>query len=144
MTINKADSTLLDEIYAIEQACFADPWSKKSISDALESDAITVYTASIDGCLVGFMIVMIIYDDAEILDVAVAESARRCGVASELFNHVLSDMMSANIARVFLEVRESNTPATELYNKFGFIPIGRRKKYYRDPAEDAVLMEKYI
>ena len=75
----------------------------------------------------------------ELENIVVAPAARRTGLGKRLLNALLSQARETNSAAVFLEVRESNTAARSLYEKTGFQLTGRRKAYYTNPQEDAVL-----
>ena len=92
----------------------------------------------------GFLILSTVLDEAEIIEVAVSENLRRCGLGSELMNEVFDWCQKNGISQIFLEVRESNFPARAYYKKFGFVEDGVRKNYYRDPVENAVLMSKKL
>ena len=92
----------------------------------------------------GFLILSTVLDEAEILEVAVAGNFRRNGIASELMEEIFDWCGKNGISQIFLEVRESNTAATNYYEKFGFVKNGFRKNYYRDPSENAVLMSKKL
>jgi len=94
--------------------------------------------------IIGFLAARQVADEAEILNVAVHPDFRRKGVASALLLAALDKFRQSAIARVFLELRESNLPARALYDRHRFISFGRRKSYYRDPAEDALCMQKKI
>ena len=94
----------------------------------------------ITGILVGRQVV----DEAEIFAVAVLPEQRRRGIGSALLLKALSEFRVRGVARVFLEVRESNINAIAFYKKHGFSETGRRKAYYDDPEEDAVLMAKQL
>ena len=76
---------------------------------------------------------------AEIVVVATAPSARRRGIATALLRAFWEDVSPTE---TFLEVRESNDAAIALYRRFGFEPVGRRRRFYHDPAEDAVVMRR--
>ena len=78
--------------------------------------------------------------EVEIVDLAVRPKHRRQGCATSLLRHFLGTIAGSGVAKVFLEVRESNAAAVALYQKFGFQITGRRPKYYRDPQEAALLM----
>ena len=103
-----------------------------------------VFAAFLDEKTAGFLILSTVLDEAEILEVAVAENLRRAGIASELMSELFEWCKKNGIARILLEVRESNFPARSYYKKFGFAEDGRRRNYYRDPVEDAVLMSETI
>jgi [ribosomal protein S18]-alanine N-acetyltransferase len=83
-------------------------------------------------------------DELEILDLAVARKHRRAGHAAFLLENFLPEAAQTGAHCIFLEVRESNTPAIALYTKFGFTRAGRRPSYYRDPVESALLMQRSL
>ena len=94
--------------------------------------------------IVGFVMARQVLDEAEILNIAVKRSHRRCGVGAALLLAALKDAQAQGAARVFLEVRESNAAAIAFYRKHGFRQTGRRRGYYRDPDEDALLFERKL
>lgn len=79
-------------------------------------------------------------EEAEILDLAVHPDHRRHGYASALCKNLVQRISQSAVQKIFLEVRESNVAAVALYKKFGFQISGRRPNYYRNPAENALLM----
>lgn len=88
-----------------------------------------------DGQILGHLVFHDVFDNEyELLYIEVDAAARRQGIARAL-------IAALPEGRIFLEVRESNTAARELYASAGFLEIGRRKLYYRDPAEDGIVME---
>ena len=82
--------------------------------------------------------------ETEIFDIAVRADARRRGHASFLLAQFILLVSPAGIETIFLEVRESNAAAIALYQKFGFLPKGRRPSYYSNPTEAAVLMQRVV
>lgn len=140
-----ADSSLIDRIVEIENESFTCPWSKKSFEDAAVSDNISVCAAvARDNTVCGFICFMIIDSEAELLNIAVSQNFRKNGIASSLMDHMIIETLSKHVERIFLEVRESNVPARSLYEKYGFEIIGKRRRYYTKPVEDAVIMQKSI
>jgi ribosomal-protein-alanine N-acetyltransferase len=100
---------------------------------------------SVDGGILnGFIVVRILSPEMEILNLVVAAGSRRRGVAAKLFASAQEEAREQNVSRVFLEVRESNSAAITFYERIGFSKMGLRADYYRDPLEDAILMEKGI
>jgi ribosomal-protein-alanine N-acetyltransferase len=91
------------------------------------------------GEIKGFVIVRCLADEWEIENIVVASSCRRRGVGSRLLGDLLGRARSREARNLFLEVRESNEAALRLYEKIGFSVEGRRKDYYRNPTEDAIL-----
>ena len=86
----------------------------------------------------------IMADEAEILKLSVAESARKKGVGSQILDFVLNYCSTKGVKNCFLELRASNTAARNLYEKRGFFRIGSRKNYYDEPVEDAILMQREL
>jgi ribosomal-protein-alanine N-acetyltransferase len=91
--------------------------------------------------VVGFIVGRQIEDEWEIENIAVTGAARRCGLGSRLVGELLDLARSRGGKSVFLEVRESNRAARSLYEKWAFIEVGRRKMYYQNPAEDALVLK---
>lgn len=142
----------LGTLEEIEKRCFSVPWSASAFSCSLSAPF--TYGAAIrkicdgDGeegegeVIVGYCVFSHLLGEAEIENIAVSPDARRLGCADALLSCVLDFLRSEDCTVVFLEVRESNSPARALYDKFGFSPFGIRRGYYSNPSEDAVLMKK--
>ena len=139
LSLRPATPEDIPTLLQIEQRCFADPnWKAE---DFLKYPC-TV--AELQGRIAGFMVVREICPgngvepaEREILNVAVDSFSRRLGTATALLE---TELQSG--ATYSLEVRESNVAAQTLYRKLGFQEIGRRKNYYRQPAETAIVMQK--
>jgi ribosomal-protein-alanine N-acetyltransferase len=93
------------------------------------------------GSVAGFIVGRQVEDEWEIENIAVSGAARRCGLGSRLVGELLDLVRSRGGKSVFLEVRESNRAARSLYEKWAFIEVGRRKMYYQNPAEDALILK---
>ncbi|HSK42355.1 MAG TPA: ribosomal protein S18-alanine N-acetyltransferase [Candidatus Binatia bacterium] len=93
------------------------------------------------GKVVGFIVGRQVEDEWEIENIAVTGSARRCGLGSRLVGELLNHVRSRGGKTVFLEVRESNLAARSLYEKWAFLEVGRRKMYYQNPTEDALVLK---
>lgn len=93
------------------------------------------------GSLVGFIVGRRVADEWEIENIAVTSAARRFGLGSRLVGEFLDLVRNQGGKIVFLEVRESNRAARSLYEKWAFIQVGRRKMYYQNPAEDALVLK---
>lgn len=111
----------------------------REVGEYFNSD--NCFLAVADG---GFVAVMVNYDSADLLDIAVLPEHRKKGVASALMAFMEEECAARGVKMIFLEVRESNLPAISLYEKCGFDKISVRKKYYSDPVEDAVIMRKML
>ena len=134
----------LDGVCAIENACFAHPWSRQSIEAELDNETSLFYVAVEDGQVVGYIGMSFVLDEGYIYNVAVKADCRKNGVGSALIQTLVTHCRKNNFAFLTLEVRQSNAPARSLYEKFGFIKVGERKNYYSDPTENAVLMTLYF
>lgn len=131
---------LLSAILAIENESFSDPWSLASLSECVWNERMLFLAAVREDSVLGFGILGVAADESEVLDIAVSPAARGCGVGNALLAALLAGAKSRSAAACYLEVRESNTPAIGLYEKYGFRPVGRRKNYYQKPREDAIVM----
>jgi ribosomal-protein-alanine N-acetyltransferase len=87
----------------------------------------------------GFLVARVAGDECELENVVLAASSQRRGLGSKLIRALIDEVRDRKVARIFLEVRESNLAARALYLKCGFAISGRRSSYYADPSEDAVL-----
>ena len=90
--------------------------------------------------IVGFSAFYRVDGEAELWNIAVAPAHRRRGIARALLDEAFRRLVDAGAHRVFLEVRESNLAAVELYHSLGFVPLSRRKDYYQHPKEDALIL----
>jgi [ribosomal protein S18]-alanine N-acetyltransferase len=96
--------------------------------------------AEADARIVGMIVAWLLVDEMHIATIATHPDFRRQGIASRLLSHTLLHALEEGARSSFLEVRESNTVAQEMYRKFGYEMAGRRRRYYRDNDEDAILM----
>ena len=134
------DKSHLAQVGEIERACFSHPWSMDLLEQELYNDMISLVVAEgEDGTVLGYGEVRAVLDEGTLEKIAVAPAFRRQGVAEEILKAYLR-LGQAHLAFLTLEVRESNTPAIKLYEKLGFQTVGRRKNYYREEHEDALLM----
>lgn len=142
------DATLddVDAVAAIEHAAFSDPWSWDSFStlvrngDAYFTIAHAAPAVDAPPAVLGYVVAWFVLDEGEIANIAVAPAARGTGVGGCLLNAALAEADRRGVERVFLEVRESNAVARQLYASRGFVELGRRKRYYRHPVEDALVL----
>ncbi len=99
-----------------------------------------LYVACADGKVVGFAVGRVVAGEGEIESIAVGETMRRRGVGRLLLDAVVGWCRGGGAAMVELEVRAGGEAARRLYGNFGFVEMGRRRGYYEEPREDAVLM----
>lgn len=122
---------------------FADPWNAGDFVDAV-TGGVPFLVAETDAGVVGYAIGRVAADEGEILNVAVQPEWRRRGIARRLVEALLAALAAAGARQVYLEVRESNVAARQLYTAFGFGEVGRRARYYRRPVEDAVVLRTAV
>jgi len=131
----------LDEVVAIERLSFSDPWSREMFRSELEVGGGTyARIAERDGSVIGYLLAVLIVDEAHLGNLAVHPSERRSGVGQMLLDDLMETARKRGIKRVTLEVRESNDNARKFYYQNDFIDIAMRKNYYRNPSEDAIVM----
>lgn len=128
----------------LERACFSDPWSEEMIREELGT-GLSTYLAAEDGdTFLGYIGMQQILDEGYITNVAVEPRYRRYGVGTRLVEELIDLAKAQDLRFVSLEVRVSNAPAIQLYERFGFTQAGRRRDYYRNPVEDAFIMTRYL
>lgn len=131
----------LDAVMAIEPKIYSHPWSRGNFSDSLKSGYQCVVCES-DGVLAGYGVLMLVLDEAHLLNISIAKSWQGLGLGRALLEYFIGEARSHGAQMMFLEVRPSNRAAIGLYESMGFNEFSVRKGYY--PAgngrEDAVLM----
>ena len=131
----------LPQIVLIEEKYIPGGWSEKGFAEWLELNENAVILGAYDGGrLIGFANGSCAFEEGELLNIAVEEEYRRQGAAQRLFDSLKECFISKGAEKIFLEVREKNTPAVRFYEKNGFEQVGLRKNYYREPADNAVIM----
>lgn len=132
-------------ILEIENCCFSLPLSREQLLRQLENENCYVYAAVCGELVLGYISAQKILDELDIFNVAVSSAFRRQHIGQRLLEKLLDCARKLRekeeLSRITLEVRFSNDAAIALYQKFGFIEVGRRKNYYEKPREDAVLMD---
>ena len=135
----------LDTVTALEASLQAFPWSRGNFADSLAAGhSALVGRAGTD--VVGFSIVMMVLDEAHLLDIGVDRRYQGLGHGAALLRRVMDDAQAAGARRLLLEVRPSNRQAVEFYLRFGFTQIGVRRGYYPAAAgrEDALVFDKEL
>ena len=143
MQIEPMTSAHLPDILQVEAESFSHPWTEKMFLEELSGKTAVYRVAVEDSRAVGYMGMWILADEGHITNVAVAKAFRRKGIAAALVENFIRLAEEKRLVFITLEVRESNHGAISLYEKKGFVPVGRRKQYY-DNTEDAILMTKYF
>ena len=124
----------------IERDSFADPWGSHEFTTALGATQTIFLVAEESGAVAGYAIAVAVADEAEIMNLAVHPDRRKHGIGSRLLDAAVEEVKSRGAAQIYLEVRESNDAARRLYASRGFDEIAKRKRYYRDPVEDALVL----
>lgn len=132
----KGDSS---EIFSVISKSLKDGFTESSIVEAIDSDNSLVYVSEDKSGIDGFVISYFAADEAELLQIAVAPWARKRGVATGLIQELKKGLLEREIKTLFLEVRDSNTPARKCYEKFEMVPCGKRPGFYKNPVEDAII-----
>ena len=128
---------------AIESVWSASPgasqWSARDVLHLARNGA-RIWVAQEEHQIVGAAALRTAGDEAEVLNLGVAPSWRKRGLGRELMIAAIQDANHAGATNLFLDVRESNLGAQAFYKALGFTEAGRRRGYYRDPAEDALVL----
>ena len=133
-----------EQVAKIEAASFSVPWSLKSFTETVERENFRYFVAEEAGEILGYCGFLFVLDEAEIPNVCVKKSARCRGVGKQMMTVLLDEAKKLGMAVLYLEVRESNTPARTLYRSLCFEENGIRKNFYEQPTEHAVLMSKTL
>lgn len=150
VTVRPARGADLAVVAAIESQSFADPWTAEAFASALDLPHMRFFVAEEGGgdagagepVLLGYVVALVVSDEGEIADLAVAPTARRRGIGGLLLDRVAAEAEQLGIRALYLEVRESNVAARALYQSRGYAPVGRRRGYYQSPTEDALLLRR--
>ena len=133
----------VDDVVALEHSVFPHPWSRANFTDSLSSGYDAWVLRDAHGALHGYYLLMPAVDEAHLLDVAVAASLQRRGLGRYLLDKAAARARGLGMASILLEVRPSNTRALDVYRRYGYVEIGRRRAYYpahEGQREDAIVM----
>ena len=140
MQFRKAVIQDVDAIWEIEQSVFSSPWSREQLAHELVVNPTTGHWVLDDeNSMIGYIMSYIVHYEVQIINIAVRLSCQYRGYGKRILSEFLSQFDKKTY--LFLEVRESNLPAYQLYSNFGFEQIEIRRKYYHD-GEDAIVMVK--
>ena len=130
------------QIAELEKLCFSDPWSEKSVASEL-NNRLSLWLVALDGDTVaGYVGSQSVLDQADMMNIAVHPDYRRQGIGRDLVLALSDALKEKGIRGLMLEVRASNAPAIALYEQLGFIQVGLRHNYYRNPKENALILRK--
>ncbi len=129
----------MPQVANLERQIFSDAMSRELLAQSLENDFFVVLKD--EERVLGYFLAQCVLDEMEILRIAVDPDCRRKGYGRRILSNVKNMAIEQGIEHCFLEVRESNAAARCLYESFGFASYGKRKGFYRQPDEDAVIMK---
>ena len=129
-----------DAVAALESECFAMPWSREDFWRETRNELAEYIVGEMNGQVVAYAGAWVSFDQAEVMHVAVARELRGQGVGTLLFGALTEAVKRRGAKSITLEVRPSNVAAIKLYESFGLRSVGRRKGYYLDNGEDALIM----
>ncbi|MEI6227447.1 MAG: ribosomal protein S18-alanine N-acetyltransferase [Methylophilaceae bacterium] len=131
----------LDTVMAIEPQIYSHPWTRGNFSDSLNAGH-SAWVLVQDNKIIGYALLMIVLDEAHLLNLSIAKTYQKQGLGRYLLEHMLEISKKYQAVNMFLEVRASNVSALALYENMGFNEMAVRRNYY--PAthgrEDAILM----
>ena len=140
LVIIEMASEHVSSLAQIEKQCFSTPWSENALAEEIENPNARFFVALCGEQVAGYIGAHNIVGEVYITNVAVAPDYRRQGVATQLIERLVEISRAENAEFITLEVRENNTSAQALYEKQGFGVVGKRKAFYENPREDAILM----
>ena len=142
MMITAMHQEHVSQVAQLEAICFSDPWSENSVASELRNPLSLWLVALEGGKGAGYIGSQTVLDETDMMNVAVHPDYRRRGIGEALIETLVAQLKARNSRCLTLEVRASNAPAIALYEKLDFAQIGRRKNYYRNPKEDALILRK--
>jgi [ribosomal protein S18]-alanine N-acetyltransferase len=139
VTLQESD---LDDVLAIEGACFSNPWTRDMFLRELANAGVSYgyVLRGLDGRAAAFCTIWVIADEVHINNLAVDPAWRGRGLGQALLEFILRLWSGLGAERATLEVRRSNETAINLYAKLGFTVAGIRREYYTEPVEDALIL----
>jgi len=141
--VRRMEAHDLGRVMEIEQQSYTMPWTEATFRGLLRRmDADLLVAETEDGDLAGYAVSWAVLDQGELGNVAVAPEWRQRGIARRLLDAVIVRAAARLVKELFLEVRVSNSTARQLYLSYGFREVGRRRNYYLEPVEDALVMRK--
>lgn len=134
----------LENIAEAEKICIPEAWSREALAEFLSYDYNGAVVAHADGEFAAYLTYSKICDEIQIANVATLPQFRRNGIADKILCKLVNHAQETDVSVITLEVRSENAGAIALYEKHGFTVVGTRKGYYKNPADDALLMNLQI
>lgn len=129
-------------VAVLEKLCFSDPWSENSVASELSNPLSLWLVALEDETVIGYIGSQTVMGETDMMNVAVHPDHRRRGIARRLIELLIQMLKERESQCLTLEVRASNISAINLYTEMSFQEVGRRRNYYRNPKEDALILRK--
>ena len=129
-----------DAVAELEAQSFTMPWKRDDFWREAQNELATYIVGELDGKIVAYAGAWVSFNQAEVTSVAVVPELRGQGVGTILFGELIKAVKARGATAITLEVRPSNTAALKLYKSFGLRSVGRRRGYYLDNGEDALIM----
>lgn len=142
MILSLMNASHVPQIAELERLCFSDPWSENSIASELDNK-LSLWLVALEGeTVIGYVGSQTVLGWTDMMNVAVHPHFRRRGVGKALVEELIRLLKAQGSEQLTLEVRLSNESARSLYYGLGFQEVGRRKNYYHNPREDALILRK--
>lgn len=142
MIIERMNESHVRQIADLEKLCFHDPWSENSIASELNNRLSLWFVALDDEKVVGYVGSQTVLGETDMMNIAVHPDYRKRGIATNLILSLIRELTDFGSHSLMLEVRVSNETAISVYKKLDFVEVGRRRNYYRNPKEDALILRK--
>lgn len=140
LEIRKMQAHDLVRVVEIEKACFGERWTVAAFQNELSNVASSYFVGLENGQIIGYAGYWLILEEAHITTIGTDPKQQRKGHGERMLVHLIDHAARAEAKWLTLEVRVSNEPAIKLYEKYGFTSLGRRRAYYQDNNEDALVM----
>ena len=138
----KMEESHVCQVAELEKLYFSDPWSENSVRSEVNNPLSLWIVALEDEQVVGYVGSQSVLGESDMMNIAVSIDYRGRRIATELVQKLIAQLRQNGNYQLTLEVRASNIPAINLYNKLGFAQVGRRPNYYHNPKEDALILRK--
>lgn len=142
MIITQMNACHVQQIAELEKLCFNDPWSVNSIASEVDNRLSLWLVAMEKDQVIGYVGSQTVLGETDMMNIAVHPDYRKQGVGTALITGLIEALEKKESHSLMLEVRSSNATAISVYHNLGFSEVGRRRNYYRNPKEDALIMRK--
>ena len=140
ITFRKMTQADADAVAELEFKCFAMPWSRADFFREFQNELAEYVVGELDKKIVAYAGAWVSFEQAEVMHIAVEPELRGQGIGTLIFGELIKAVKERGATSITLEVRPSNVAAIKLYESFGLKSVGRRKGYYLDNGEDALIM----